>query len=64
MLLRAFQLLYVYHKSRGRLHWPYGDAILFAFACAQIMVPFNPLPNITRRLFEFDLNTQIFLDVT
>lgn len=37
LLLRAFQLLYVYHKSRGRLHLRHGDSVLFALACAQIM---------------------------
>lgn len=40
MMLRAAQSLYTYHKARGRVDWPHGDSLMFAWACGQIMYAF------------------------
>ena len=37
MLLRSLQMLYNYHKKRGRVHLPAGDALMFSVACVPVM---------------------------
>lgn len=45
LCLRALQLLYLHHKSKGRIHVPNGEVLLFALSCAQIMFAFIRRPD-------------------